>query len=93
MISAFRVRPAADADCVISKEFNSGFLNHVPKIGSNIRYFLKSKVFNVRMFISIQMFECSLIFFSDPCSRVRMFGKHERILNTYVRSSVAPDKH
>ena len=47
---------------------------------ANVRFF---KCSNVRMFANIRMFacsmfECSLIFFLNPCSRVRMFAEHER---------------
>ena len=37
------------------------------------------------MFISIQMFRCSLIFFSAPYSRVRMFVEHERTLENWTQ--------
>ena len=39
---------------------------------------------NIRMF-ACSMFECSLIFFLNPCSRVRMFAEHERTFEHWTQ--------
>ena len=54
---------------------------------TNIQMFESS---NVRMFANIRMFacsmfECSLIFFLNPCSRVRMFAEHERTFEHWTQ--------
>ena len=54
---------------------------------ANVRFF---KCSNVRMFANIRMFacsmfECSLIFFLNPCSRVRMFAEHERTFEHWTQ--------
>ena len=42
---------------------------------------------NIRMF-ACSMFECSLIFFSKPCSCVRIFDGHERTFNIEHKCSL-----
>ena len=48
---------------------------------------------NVRQYLNVWMLECSLIFFSHPCSRVRMFAEHERTFEHWIENvhcSVTP---
>ena len=58
---------------------------------ANVRMFAHIRMFGCSMFecslkfdcskdrmFACSMFECSLIYFSNPCSRVRMFAEHER---------------
>ena len=54
---------------------------------ANIQMFKSS---NVRMFANIRMFacsmiECSVIFFSKPCWRVRMLAEHERTFEHWTQ--------